>query len=186
MIKLRELQMQYRPTPKRQNTSSSTVSASPLSFQSPATFETPASPLSRGTGDSVDRKPSGSENTNPPEGPKEELVEPINSHGLDTFLQRVTSEDNASFEDIMEESEAKHKRRYPWLYDDAWRAKAKGGQLAIKGSGSEALAIESGRSNTVDTWDYKAKNAVMQVPEGKEVVLSEKEFVNVFVSMRPH
>lgn len=37
--------------------------------------------------------------------------------GLDTFLAKHTSEDNASFEQIMEVAEEKEKARHAWLYE---------------------------------------------------------------------
>ncbi len=36
---------------------------------------------------------------------------------LDKFLCKVTSEDNASFSDIMKESEEKHRLKHAWLYE---------------------------------------------------------------------
>ena len=36
---------------------------------------------------------------------------------LDKFLSKVTSEDNASFSEIMKESEEKHKLKHAWLYE---------------------------------------------------------------------
>lgn len=47
------------------------------------------------------------------EGDKEEKELPC----LDRFLAKNTSEDNASFEQIMELAEDKEKLRHSWLYD---------------------------------------------------------------------
>ncbi|XP_055333233.1 splicing factor ESS-2 homolog [Paramacrobiotus metropolitanus] len=170
LVKCRELQMQYRPTPRRRpDTSSTDISAqSPLPVQSPATFETPASPLTRPSSDATDTPRRTATTVNSQE---DEQLTAKNALGLDDFLQRITSEDNASFEEIMDESDKKHRVKYPWLYEnDPVKRKAledKVKALAIQGgTSSSVLAIAYDRPNTIDTWDYKAKNAVMQVPEG--------------------
>ncbi|OQV19228.1 Protein DGCR14 [Hypsibius exemplaris] len=178
--KLRELQMQYRPTPKRPDSSSSQItSASPLTFQSPATFETPASPVTRGAAAKQNAVDPLMKTPVPPPTPmsvsskiETSSISTSSSKdhlGLDAFLCRVTSEDNASFEDIMEESEKRHRRKYPWLHEEDHSKKfikAPPVSAITHIAGGVLLALEDVRLNSVDSWDYKARNSVMQNPEG--------------------
>lgn len=49
------------------------------------------------------------------EAEEEEDKEPLPS--LDAFLTRYTSEDNASFQEIMEVAKEKERARHAWLYE---------------------------------------------------------------------
>ncbi|XP_043925717.1 splicing factor ESS-2 homolog [Protopterus annectens] len=83
---------------------------------------------------------------------------------LDTFLAKNTSEDNASFEQIMVVAEEKEKLRHTWLYEAEEEYQQRNTEsLALPSS--EVLAIESGKAG-VETWKYKAKNFLMYYPEG--------------------
>lgn len=93
---------------------------------------------------------------------------------LDRFLAKNTSEDNASFEKIMEVTRAKHREKHAWLFEQQQ-------ELHQRLDASKALpstiegqmkAIES-KPNNVDTWKYEAKNALMYVPEGVELSAEE-------------
>ena len=39
-------------------------------------------------------------------------------HSLDSYLAKNTSEDNASFNDMMVENEKKHRQKHAWLYEN--------------------------------------------------------------------
>ena len=98
--------------------------------------------------------------------------------GLDDFLARVTSEDNASFEGIMEESDKRHRRKFPWLYEEDSSKKfikAPPVSAITHVAGGVQLALEDVRMNSVATWDYKARNSVMQNPEGVAFTPAEQE-----------
>uniref|UniRef100_A0A672P529 Ess-2 splicing factor homolog n=1 Tax=Sinocyclocheilus grahami TaxID=75366 RepID=A0A672P529_SINGR len=85
---------------------------------------------------------------------------------LDRFLAKNTSEDNASFEQIMELAEDKDKLRHAWLYEAENEFKERHEQnLALPST--EKQALECTKAG-VETWQYKAKNALMYYPEGEK------------------
>ncbi|XP_077099628.1 splicing factor ESS-2 homolog [Siphateles boraxobius] len=85
---------------------------------------------------------------------------------LDHFLAKNTSEDNASFEQIMELAEDKNKLRHSWLYEAENEFKERHEQnLALPSS--EQQALECTKAG-LETWQYKAKNALMYYPDGEK------------------
>lgn len=83
---------------------------------------------------------------------------------LDRFLAKNTSEDNASFEQIMALAEDKEKLRNSWLYEAEEEFKKRHEEnLALPSS--EQQALECTKAG-VETWEYKARNALMYYPEG--------------------
>uniref|UniRef100_A0ABK0L9G1 Ess-2 splicing factor homolog n=1 Tax=Rattus norvegicus TaxID=10116 RepID=A0ABK0L9G1_RAT len=100
----------------------------------------------------------------PPSGEagEEEEKEPLPS--LDVFLSRYTSEDNASFQEIMEVAKEKSHARHAWLYqaEEEFEKRQKDN---LELPSAEHQAIESSQAG-VETWKYKAKNSLMYYPEG--------------------
>jgi protein DGCR14 len=86
-----------------------------------------------------------------PNDPKKLVIENMS---LDSFLNKFTSEDDASFSKIMEEAHEKHKIRYPWLHESQPTQR-----LAFEGPDSE-------RPAGFLTWGHTARNALMYHPEG--------------------
>lgn len=135
---------------------------------SPATFETPQ------------RRVESDEILDTPEVAAQEIsVESVkkdnkveNKTGLDDYLSTHTSEDNASFEEMMVEAENKRRLKHAWLYEAEEKSKA---WLAIANT-TDALAIEgsSSRPKQVDSWTYKNKNYIMYIPDGVEPTAEEK------------
>ncbi|MEE6526334.1 hypothetical protein FKM82_026934, partial [Ascaphus truei] len=82
----------------------------PLPYITPATFETPTGVL--GTPSMASKRRGGDEG----DGEKTE-EDPEELPGLDSFLAKHTSEDNASFEQIMEVAKEKERCRNFWLYE---------------------------------------------------------------------
>ncbi|MBN3283547.1 ESS2 factor, partial [Polyodon spathula] len=126
-------------------------------YVTPATFETPegrpGSPSSKAR--------HGARIT---EGGKEKDQEEKELPCLDSFLAKNTSEDNASFEQIMDLAGVKERARHAWLYEAEAEFKQRHTQnLALPSA--EKQAIESGKAG-VETWEYKAKNALMYYPDG--------------------
>uniref|UniRef100_A0A3B3V150 Ess-2 splicing factor homolog n=1 Tax=Poecilia latipinna TaxID=48699 RepID=A0A3B3V150_9TELE len=80
---------------------------------------------------------------------------------LDRFLAKNTSEDNASFEQIMDLAKDKEKLKHAWLYEA--EAEFKQENLALPSM--EKAALECVKAG-LETWEYKAKNALMYYPEG--------------------
>ncbi|KAM4706699.1 splicing factor ESS-2 homolog [Discoglossus pictus] len=129
----------------------------PLPYMTPATFETPAG--LPGTPSLLSKRRVGDEGL----GEKtEEDTEKL--HGLDSFLAKHTSEDNASFEQIMEVAKEKERSRNSWLYEaeEEYRQR-KEQNLALPSV--EMQAIECGKAG-LDTWEYKTHNSLMYYPAG--------------------
>ncbi|XP_066507122.1 splicing factor ESS-2 homolog isoform X2 [Hoplias malabaricus] len=125
-------------------------------YVTPSTFETP---------DARAVSPSASHSKHKPiengkDGAKEEKELP----SLDRFLAKTTSEDNASFEQIMALAKDKEKLKHAWLYEAEEEFKQRHEEnLALPSS--EKQALECTKAG-VETWEYKAKNALMYYPEG--------------------
>ncbi|KAI5614304.1 protein DGCR14, partial [Silurus asotus] len=124
-------------------------------YVTPSSFETPdgraTSPSSRS---GRDTELGGKD------GGKEEKELP----SLDRFLSKNTSEDNASFEQIMVLAQDKEKLKNSWLHEAESEYKQRQEEnLALPSSETQALeCVKAG----VETWKYTAKNALMYYPEG--------------------
>jgi protein DGCR14 len=94
---------------------------------------------------------------------------------LDQFLNLNTSEDNASFGDLMEQAAKKHVEKHKWLYEKEEEMKTRNqGTLAIT---QGEVAANRGESEShvfeCNTWKYTNKNSLMYVPEGVEDTVEE-------------
>ncbi|XP_053443491.1 splicing factor ESS-2 homolog isoform X1 [Nycticebus coucang] len=133
----------------------------PPPYVTPATFETPEVHTRNGVVGSKPR-PRGQGLEDAGEAGEEGKEEPL--PGLDIFLSRYTSEDNASFQEIMEVAKEKSRARHAWLYqaEEEFEKRQKD-SLALPSA--EHQAIQSSQAG-VETWKYKAKNSLMYYPEG--------------------
>ncbi|KAI9249222.1 nuclear protein DGCR14 [Phascolomyces articulosus] len=95
-----------------------------------------------------------------------ELTDRVNLDlSLDQFQTLYTSEDNASFTEILERTNAKRREKYKWLLD-----KEKAPMITAE----EKKLIEY--ATTPATWKYTAKNALMYMPAGTgESLLNEAD-----------
>ncbi|KAI4569082.1 hypothetical protein MJG53_014700 [Ovis ammon polii x Ovis aries] len=134
----------------------------PPPYVTPATFETPE--LHTGpsmVGGKARARGRGLEDGDG-EAAEEAAAEPLPS--LDVFLSRYTSEDNASFREIMEVAKERGRARHAWLYQaEEEFEKRQEDSLALPSA--EQQAVESSQAG-VETWKYKAKNSLMYYPEG--------------------
>ena len=95
---------------------------------------------------------------------------------LDTFLTKNTSEDNASFEKIMEVTREKHREKFAWLFEkEKEQEKNMDDRLALPSSQFEQIEAAKNQSANVDTWTYTPRNALMYPPDGAD--LSVKELI---------
>lgn len=90
---------------------------------------------------------------------------------LDRFLNKYTSEDNDSFEQIQEENEKRHRLKFPWLYQQDDKKE----QLALPSI--ERQAITNNADQEALTWPYKSKNNLMFNVDGAPLT-KEEEFKN--------
>ncbi|XP_054852542.1 splicing factor ESS-2 homolog [Eublepharis macularius] len=133
----------------------------PAPYVTPATFETPQ--VHPGASSLMNKQTSSLKT--PDEGVTEDEESKDALPSLDGFLAKHTSEDNASFEQIMEVAKEKEKARHSWLYEaEEEYAQRHQEQLALP-SAAEQQALTSGKAG-VETWEYKAKNSLMYYPPG--------------------
>ncbi|KZC12538.1 PREDICTED: protein DGCR14 homolog [Dufourea novaeangliae] len=136
---------------------------------SPATFETPMNKTE--SEDEQFKSSKVSEDTSVSEDTKEKDKEEPKT-GLDAYLSMHTSEDNASFEEMMDEAEKRLQQKFAWLYE----AEEKSELLALRNKTTDVLAIENDdkKPNQLDSWSYKNKNYIMYVPDGVELTPDER------------
>lgn len=137
---------------------------------SPATFETPLHNVESEELSHTPEIPSHETSTDATAKKSDDTEDKI---GLDAYLSTHTSEDNASFEEMMVEAEHKRRLKYAWLYEAEDKSKA---WLAIQHFKSGVLSIEGpgARPKQVDSWTYKNKNYIMYIPDGVELTAEEK------------
>ncbi|KRZ85072.1 Protein DGCR14 -like protein [Trichinella sp. T8] len=106
--------------------------------------------------------------------PWELECEKTNDMNLDKFLANFTSEDNESFEEIMENHDHKLRQKHAWMYlAEKEHALNLQKSMAIKAA-DEQLFLEAPSRLGVDNWSYKAINSVMFVPEDAQWTNEEK------------
>uniref|UniRef100_A0A8D8KXI6 Protein DGCR14 homolog n=1 Tax=Culex pipiens TaxID=7175 RepID=A0A8D8KXI6_CULPI len=159
LIKLRQIFSKYN-------------SKSPLIREpSPATFETPL--------------PSASLATDEPPSVRSEVSTASSSkstktlgdkHSLDSFLFKYTSEDNDSFQEIIEAADRKLRQKFSVLYEaESSTAESLGRSLALPAIESQFAQKE--KPKELDMWTYKNKNYIMYIPDG--VKLSREEEIEL-------
>ncbi|BFZ19112.1 hypothetical protein BsWGS_22151 [Bradybaena similaris] len=169
LVKLREIQMRFR---HRLDTGVSDVS------NTPSTFETPegrrkTTPASKRTNDAEQTvQPGLGVADDAPEG----IDNDVPKLSLDSFLSQNTSEDSASFVEILNEADRKHRVKHAWLFEKELEQQQEYEDMMLVPSMEQQAAITD-RSAHINSWKYTNKNAVMYVPEG--VDLSAKELIEL-------
>ena len=93
---------------------------------------------------------------------------------LDNFLFKNTSEDNASFEKIMEVTRKKHREKYAWLFEKQKEQEERETlALMLPTSNEEQLKALESLSSNVETWKYVPRNALMYTPDGVDLSIEE-------------
>lgn len=98
------------------------------------------------------------------------------NHSLDSFLSKFTSEDDQSFEEIIEAAEEKLRKKFAILYsaEDESSSLMKN-SLALPPIETQfAIKRNEERINKLDTWTYKNKNYIMYIPDGVDFTQAEK------------
>jgi len=196
--KLRELAAKYTPkTNSRSQTPAFGGAAASGSGVTPNSFDTPTpsgqgsrrpstGPTRRvGTEELIQEMDKEKESSSTKEEKKkeskgggEEKGEVIT--GLDAYMLKHTSEDNASFEEIVEEGEKKRRIKWWWLHEAEEKAKESSKDLALEWrkaleGGCSNLVNSDNRPNQIELWSgYQARNAVMYIPEGEGSVAEDK------------
>ncbi|XP_054614050.1 splicing factor ESS-2 homolog [Dunckerocampus dactyliophorus] len=149
--RMREISIRYG------NSLSKNTPRSTAPYVTPASFETP---VGHTGSPSISQTSRGVDSESSTDDKREEKELP----SLDRFLAKNTSEDNASFEQIMDLAEDKEKMKHSWLYDAEAEFQERHEQnLALPPT--EKAALECVKAG-LETWEYKAKNTLMYYPEG--------------------
>ncbi|KAM6403780.1 splicing factor ESS-2 homolog [Rhynochetos jubatus] len=131
----------------------------PAPYVTPATFETPeVHPGALPVGNKTKAGVKAAEEGESEKDDKDALP------SLDSFLAKHTSEDNASFEQIMEVAKEKEKVKHAWLYSaEEEYAQRRSENLALPSAEQQALEnVKAG----LETWEYTARNTLMYYPTG--------------------
>ncbi|EDW51320.1 splicing factor ESS-2 homolog [Drosophila sechellia] len=141
---------------------------------SPATFETPVSqgkcsntPLPNSRATDTPFSTDGSEKSEAEGGDTTAKL------SLDAFLQKYTSEDNQSFQEIIETAEAKLRQKYAVLYNHE-KLSAEQLQRALMLPSIEKQFEEPDPLRKIETWNYTNMNSIMYVPDGVEYTEEER------------
>lgn len=95
------------------------------------------------------------------------------SHTIDSFFDKYTSEDNQSFEEIIEAADERLKQKFAILYEaEDISSQILQNALALPSIEDQFESTE--RPNKLDTWTYKNKNYIMYIPEGVDFTQAEK------------
>ncbi|KAM7348819.1 ess-2 splicing factor homolog [Cochliomyia hominivorax] len=143
----------------------------------PDTFETPSS-----FGESTPRSNEPSESCR--SSGAQSVASSINStksstksvsdkHSLDSFLQCYTSEDNDSFQKIIDTADEKLRQKFSVLYNEETLSAEKL-QRALTLPSIEQQFDEPDPMRKIETWTYQNKNSIMYTPEGVELTEAEK------------
>ncbi|EAT39407.1 AAEL008788-PA [Aedes aegypti] len=146
-------------------------SKSPLIREpSPATFETPLPSASL----APDEPPSVRSIASSSSTRSNKSI--ADKHSLDSFLFNYTSEDNDSFQEIMEAADKKLRQKFAILYDAEGSSRLSlDKQLALPSI--ESQFDKKDKPKELDMWTYKNKNYIMYIPDG--VALSREEEIEL-------
>lgn len=161
---------------------------------SPATFETPITGHSKRGGSatpginySLDNL-LDSQNKMVKDIAEDEKSSQSGKMSLDEFLDKHTSEDNESFEEIMKENERRFKIKHAWMFEaeekhnkehtpnltpQTAKQQAEAAVLAITGTSLQ----NDTRPKQLENWNYKTFNSVMFVPDGAP--LSQEKLIEL-------
>ena len=145
----------------------------------PATFETPSTihgtPIPPETIPAHDTETYGSSHRKKTAESKPKSEQQESDLTLDSFLSKNTSEDNASFEQIMDTGIQKHREKYQWLFDkEKEQLERKEKILALPASEEGDQFKYEDRPSMIETWNYTNKNVLMYYPDGVEASAQEK------------
>ncbi|GJJ72964.1 protein DGCR14 [Entomortierella parvispora] len=107
--------------------------------------------------------------------PEQETID--TNMSLDQFQAMYTSEDNASFNEILEKVNARKQEEYNWMHSLEQKSilliehQREGRELpdtsgTIEDKSKLQLMLADKRSGVIPTWGYKAKNTLMYQPDG--------------------
>lgn len=139
--------------------------------KSPATFETPLIGAGLSETPQVPSEP-GTSRSNRSSGSNSSTRSLSSGHSLDSFLDTYTSEDNQSFQEIIEAADQKLRQKYAVLFDAEESTKERLERaLTLPGINEQ---FNADAPKMLDTWEYKNQNALMYNPDGVELTKAEQ------------
>ncbi|KAJ8323179.1 hypothetical protein QVD99_000377 [Batrachochytrium dendrobatidis] len=155
------------------------VSKDTLNLHASDSFMAPPTPSAASFSDSATPNPLNS--MNPASSESQSLDTSIS---LDKFQTKYTSEDNASFLNILELQNEAKREQYHWLYDKEKKQLRLKNEHSIEStntatsamttSGVELLVETPDRMiKPIDEWKFKAKNTLMYYPDGAPLTLAD-------------
>lgn len=134
---------------------------------SPATFETPL------IHQETNQPPSTRSNKTTTSSKSSASSSISKKHSLDSFLTNFTSEDNNSFDEIIEKADQKLKQKFSVLFEaERLSTIEMAKSLALPSIETQFEAIEGPKK--VEMWKYTNINTVMYVPDGVELSKEEQ------------
>ncbi|XP_030382201.1 splicing factor ESS-2 homolog [Scaptodrosophila lebanonensis] len=148
---------------------------------SPATFETP---ISTAGANATPRTGAAPSDTPTPHSTSSRKSSTSTAEGgpdgcfgkqlsLDAFLQNYTSEDNQSFQEIIETADEKLRQKYAVLYNHE-QLSAQQLQRALLLPSIEQQFDSPDPQRRIETWTYTNKNSIMYIPDGVEMTDEER------------
>ncbi|TKR77460.1 hypothetical protein L596_018431 [Steinernema carpocapsae] len=167
--KIRELQVRFGTYKTQRRTSPSRRPTSPTQFDP----ETPGP--SRCNTSLPD---SNAEGDNEKALGKKRKLDPEEKLTVDAYLNKYTSEDNASFEELAALVNKRERIRNKWMYDaeEKHNAELVNRVEFVKDADMQlmlASAANRVRPNDIDNWSYKARNSILFYPDGAPLTVEE-------------
>lgn len=99
--------------------------------------------------------------------------------GLNEFLKKYTSEDNAYFEKLQRKDLKRHRLKYPWLYEDKTNHTERvREQLKLPSASDQSNNVNSRASNRLIDWPHNPKNSLFYPPKEEELSRERPSTVN--------
>ena len=99
--------------------------------------------------------------------------------GLNKFVHKFTSEDNASFEEMVQDIQAQQQKKQPWIFRDETEGQRQQEEQLTLPTIEEQVAIEDNRPKAAITWPFKNFNPLMFQPEGAELTPAEEAVMTI-------
>lgn len=98
--------------------------------------------------------------------------------GLNEYLERYTSEDNAYFEKLQRKELKRHRTRYPWLYNDKTsHTKRVRHQLDLPSTIDQVPKTDTSTKQEID-WPHNPRNSLFYYPRDEDLSRRRPSTVN--------
>ncbi|KAI1721562.1 nuclear protein es2 domain-containing protein [Ditylenchus destructor] len=168
-VKIRELQIRYSTRRTERRTSPTFQQPTPSDFdaETPGPSTIPESPYANQEGD------------NETLIKKKKREAPLDKLTVQSYLDRYTSEDNASFEELAQIHNKRERAKNAWMYEAEQRHNESlvfRAPEPIAAADEQLLAIRNGKAEkplSIDNWSYKARNNVFFKLEEASLTMAE-------------